>query len=142
MYRNISRTLAARAKQQMSHATRNAPQRVHRCFESLPRLTRNALISATLKDATIGIPFFNKLDSDCRARILEHLRPCRFKAGEPIRTPPLPRTNRTRRVPHPVLIGHAASLSQAGEPIFQALDVGTEMYFVSAGEVQHLGFDG
>ena len=109
VYRNISRTLAARAKQQMSHATRNAPQRVHRCFESLPRLTRNALISATLKDATIGIPFFNKLDSDCRARILEHLRPCRFKAGE---------------------------------PIFQALDVGTEMYFVSAGEVQHLGFDG
>ena len=26
---------------------------------------------------------------------------------------PPPRTNRTRRVPHPVLIGHAASLSQA-----------------------------
>jgi len=26
--------------------------------------------------------------------------------------PPPPRTNRTRRVPHPVLIGHAASLSQ------------------------------
>ena len=26
---------------------------------------------------------------------------------------PSPRTNRTRRVPHPVLIGHAASLSQA-----------------------------
>ena len=26
--------------------------------------------------------------------------------------PPLPRTNRTRRVPHPVLIGHAASLTQ------------------------------
>jgi hypothetical protein len=25
---------------------------------------------------------------------------------------PSPRTNRTRRVPHPVLIGHAASLSQ------------------------------
>jgi hypothetical protein len=25
--------------------------------------------------------------------------------------PPCPRTNRTRRVPHPVLIGHAASLT-------------------------------
>jgi len=25
--------------------------------------------------------------------------------------PPSPRTNRTRRVPHPVLIGHAASLT-------------------------------
>jgi len=29
------------------------------------------------------------------------------------RPPPPPRTNRTRRIPHPVLIGHAASLSQA-----------------------------
>ena len=27
------------------------------------------------------------------------------------RCPPVPRTNRTRRVPHPVLIGHAASLT-------------------------------
>ena len=30
----------------------------------------------------------------------------------PPHPPPPPRTNRTRRVPHPVLIGHAASLSQ------------------------------
>ena len=29
---------------------------------------------------------------------------------------PSPRTNRTRRVPHPVLIGHAASLSQVACP--------------------------
>jgi len=28
-----------------------------------------------------------------------------------VRAPPPPRTNRTRRVPHPVLIGHAASLT-------------------------------
>ena len=28
---------------------------------------------------------------------------------------PSPRTNRTRRVPHPVLIGHAASVSQAAD---------------------------
>ena len=32
--------------------------------------------------------------------------------SSPARRPPPPRTNRTRRVPHPVLIGHAASLSQ------------------------------
>ena len=31
---------------------------------------------------------------------------------EVVPPPPLFRTNRTRRVPHPVLIGHAASLSQ------------------------------
>ena len=30
-------------------------------------------------------------------------------------TRPSPRTNRTRRVPHPVLIGYAASLSQVRE---------------------------
>ena len=29
--------------------------------------------------------------------------------------PPFSRTDRTRRVPHPVLIGHSASLSQAWE---------------------------
>ena len=35
------------------------------------------------------------------------------RAGRsPPPSPPLSRTNRTRRVPHPVLIGHAASLSQ------------------------------
>jgi hypothetical protein len=32
--------------------------------------------------------------------------------GAQVRPPPLPRTKWTRRVPHPVLIGHAASLSQ------------------------------
>ena len=33
---------------------------------------------------------------------------------------PSPRTNRTRRVPHPVLIGHAASLTQ----VFSGVGVG------------------
>ena len=32
-------------------------------------------------------------------------------AAVPPPPPPAPRTNRTRRVPHPVLIGHAASLT-------------------------------
>jgi hypothetical protein len=34
---------------------------------------------------------------------------------EAVFTPPPPRTKWTRRVPHPVLIGHAASLSQVGK---------------------------
>ena len=38
-----------------------------------------------------------------------------------VRPPPPPRTDWTRRVPHPVLIGHAASLSQ----VFGGEDVGT-----------------
>jgi hypothetical protein len=33
------------------------------------------------------------------------------RGGAALAPPPLPRTNRTRRVPHPVLIGHAASLT-------------------------------
>jgi hypothetical protein len=35
----------------------------------------------------------------------------RGSASPPCRTPPFPRTKWTRRVPHPVLIGHAASLT-------------------------------
>ena len=41
----------------------------------------------------------------------------RLELDMPERTPPLPpRTKWTRRVPHPVLIGHAASLSQVPAP--------------------------
>ena len=35
----------------------------------------------------------------------------RYHLQAPPPPPPPPRTNRTRRVPHPVLIGHAASLT-------------------------------
>jgi len=36
---------------------------------------------------------------------------------------PSPRTDRTRRVPHPVLIGHAASLSQVSRESAEAMIV-------------------
>jgi hypothetical protein len=45
----------------------------------------------------------------------ERGEPFDFQVGEgqaPPAPPPPPRTKWTRRVPHPVLIGHAASLSQ------------------------------
>jgi hypothetical protein len=44
---------------------------------------------------------------------LSHRRGQQGARGGPRQAPPplLPRTNRTRRVPHPVLIGHAASLT-------------------------------
>ena len=45
-------------------------------------------------------------------QLLLALRGVRRRAQVPARPPPPPfRTNRTRRVPHPVLIGHAASLT-------------------------------
>jgi hypothetical protein len=48
------------------------------------------------------------------SRALSHARVAGMWQAEEFTPPPL-RTNRTRRVPHPVLIGHAASLSQAEE---------------------------
>jgi len=42
------------------------------------------------------------------------LTPARDAGVVARRLPPPPRTNRTRRVPHPVLIGHAASLGRGG----------------------------
>ena len=45
--------------------------------------------------------------------------PLRKRIVEVAMPPPPPRTKWTRRVPHPVLIGHAASLSQVvAEPFF------------------------
>jgi hypothetical protein len=53
---------------------------------------------------------------------------------------PSPRTNRTRRVPHPVLIGHAASLSQAREEALRG-DVATLQEQVAALEAAAAGED-
>jgi replicative superfamily II helicase len=47
------------------------------------------------------------IESQMRGALAEHHN-AEIAAGPP---PPLPRTKWTRRIPHPVLIGHAASLT-------------------------------
>ena len=59
--------------------------------------------------------------------------------GEALRGCPPPRTKWTRRVPHPVLIGHAASLSQVGRRCAgrQGLCVRGRRVGVGVGRVMH-----
>jgi len=45
------------------------------------------------------------------SRLRADLQVCLALPGRGAAPPPPPRTDRTRRVPHPVLIGHAASLT-------------------------------
>ena len=108
-YARIPRALAARAKRQHAYVSKIAPHKVHHCLDDLPRHTRNQVVWNAMQDAVQTVPFFQRLDLDCRARILELVRPVSFSKGD---------------------------------IIYNACDVGTEMYWITSGVVDFTDLNG
>eukprot|EP00290_Baffinella_frigidus_P017043 CAMPEP_0180196618 /NCGR_PEP_ID=MMETSP0987-20121128/4205_1 /TAXON_ID=697907 /ORGANISM="non described non described, Strain CCMP2293" /LENGTH=701 /DNA_ID=CAMNT_0022151515 /DNA_START=132 /DNA_END=2234 /DNA_ORIENTATION=- len=108
-FNHIPRTLAAKAKRQHAHLTKLATHLVHPCMDELPRHTRNQIVWNSLGESVAQVPFFNSMNLDARARMVELLRPVRFKAND---------------------------------VIFSECDVGTEMFWVTDGVVDHVDLSG
>jgi CRP-like cAMP-binding protein len=70
-------------RRQICHAMNVAPH-FFTDISLLPRATQNRVLDAIANELLSGIPLLVGLDPDCRARLVQVLRPCSFLEGETI----------------------------------------------------------
>lgn len=80
-YSSTPRKLQHKLRLQLFYSTKKAPHLTHNILNSLPRCLQSEMIDHLMIDWR-GFPFFTEMDTDCRVRILQLLRPFALEKGE------------------------------------------------------------